>query len=121
MKTTTKANPLTLWFPGKPNMPLRWWKQYYDTSKIQMRDRCLFADIPLPAALQATKTVDWTALPDPTEAGTSACRPGEQRGPILPVAVGAPCVCNTEQRPLPLSRASRRIGPAFRGDDGSGW
>jgi uncharacterized protein with WD repeat len=62
MKTATKANPLTLWFPGKPNMPLAWWKPYYDTSKIQMRDRCLFADIPLPAALQATKTVDWTAL-----------------------------------------------------------
>jgi PLD-like domain len=62
MKTATKASPLTLWFPGKPNMPLPWWKQYYDTSKIQMRDRCLFADVPLPAALQATKTVDWTAL-----------------------------------------------------------
>jgi hypothetical protein len=61
-KTATKANPLTLWFPGKPNMPLPWWKQYYDTSKIQMRDRYLFAGIPLPAALQATKTVDWTAL-----------------------------------------------------------
>jgi phosphatidylserine/phosphatidylglycerophosphate/cardiolipin synthase-like enzyme len=62
VKTATKVNPLTLWFPGKPNMPLPWWKQYYDTSKIQMRDRCLFADVPLPAALQATKNVDWTAL-----------------------------------------------------------
>ena len=61
-KAATKANPLTLWYPGKPGMPTPWWKQYFDTSKIQMRDRYLFADIPLPAGLQATKTPDWAAL-----------------------------------------------------------
>lgn len=62
VRTATKASPLTLWSPGKPGMPVPWWKPYYDTSKIQMRDRYLFADLPLPAALKATKTADWSAL-----------------------------------------------------------
>jgi hypothetical protein len=61
-KAATKTFPLTLWYPGKPGMPTPWWKSYYDTSKIQMRDRYLFADIPLPAGLQAIKQADWTAL-----------------------------------------------------------
>jgi phosphatidylserine/phosphatidylglycerophosphate/cardiolipin synthase-like enzyme len=61
-RTATKASPLMLWFPGWPGMPVAWWKPYYDTSKIQMRDRYLFADLPLPAALKATKSADWSAL-----------------------------------------------------------
>jgi hypothetical protein len=44
MQTVTqKEPPLTLWYPGKPNAPIPWWKQYYDTQHIQMRDRLLFA------------------------------------------------------------------------------
>jgi phosphatidylserine/phosphatidylglycerophosphate/cardiolipin synthase-like enzyme len=38
MQRATKAEPLTLWYPGKPNQPLPWWKEYYDKTKIQLRD-----------------------------------------------------------------------------------
>jgi len=63
MQTVTqKEPPLTLWYPGKPNAPIPWWKQYYDTQHIQMRDRLLFADQPLPPGLAATKNVDWSAI-----------------------------------------------------------
>jgi len=58
----TQSQPLTLWYPGKPGAPQPWWQAYYDTSKIQLRDRCLFAEVPLPAGLAATKNVDWSAL-----------------------------------------------------------
>jgi phosphatidylserine/phosphatidylglycerophosphate/cardiolipin synthase-like enzyme len=63
MQTVTVTEPpLTLWFPGKPNAPNPWWKAYYDLKRIQMRDRHLFADLPLPAGLAATKNVDWSAV-----------------------------------------------------------
>jgi len=56
----TTTRPLTLWSPGKSDTP--WWKQYYDKTQIQMRDRCLFANVPLPSGMDATKKVDWSAL-----------------------------------------------------------
>jgi len=59
---TTKQPPLTLWYPGKPNAPTPWWKAYYDPKSIQMRDRLLFAEQPLPPGLTATKNVDWSAI-----------------------------------------------------------
>jgi len=62
MQTATTAQPLTLWFPGKAGAPDPWWKAYYDPTRIQMRDRYLFAGLPLPAGLAATKTVDWKAV-----------------------------------------------------------
>jgi hypothetical protein len=74
---TAKEPPLTLWFPGKPNAPTAWWKAYYDPTKIQMRDRYLFAALPLPAGLAATKNVDWSAIdaaPPPKKGGTGAAK-----------------------------------------------
>jgi hypothetical protein len=59
---TAQQPPLTLWYPGKPNAPNAWWKAYYDLNQIQMRDRLLFADLPLPPGLAATKDVDWSAI-----------------------------------------------------------
>jgi phosphatidylserine/phosphatidylglycerophosphate/cardiolipin synthase-like enzyme len=56
----TATRPLTLWSPGKSDTP--WWKQYYDKTQIQMRDRCLFANVPSPPGMDATKKVDWSAL-----------------------------------------------------------
>ena len=47
--------PLTLWFPGKARAPNPWWKPYYDRASIKMRNRLLFADLPLPARLAAVK------------------------------------------------------------------
>jgi phosphatidylserine/phosphatidylglycerophosphate/cardiolipin synthase-like enzyme len=66
-EVTEKEPPLTLWYPGKPSAPNPWWKTYYDPKQIQMRDRLLFADLPLPPGLAATKNVDWSAI-DPSAA-----------------------------------------------------
>jgi phosphatidylserine/phosphatidylglycerophosphate/cardiolipin synthase-like enzyme len=66
MKNATKAEPLTLWFPGKyPDTDPRskpWWQRSYDQHLIQFRDRCLFAQVPLPEGLQAVKNVDWKSI-----------------------------------------------------------
>jgi hypothetical protein len=63
MQTVTAAEPpLTLWYPGKPNAPNAWWQSYYDLKRIQMRDRLLFAGLPLQPGLAATKNVDWSAI-----------------------------------------------------------
>jgi phosphatidylserine/phosphatidylglycerophosphate/cardiolipin synthase-like enzyme len=63
MQTVTEEEPpLTLWYPGKPNAPTAWWRAYYDTKQIQMRDRLLFADLPLPPGVATTKNVDWSAI-----------------------------------------------------------
>jgi hypothetical protein len=61
MQRVTVAEPLSLWYPGKPNAPTPWWKEYYDPQKIQLRDRCLFANVPLPSGVDTKKTVDWDA------------------------------------------------------------
>ena len=61
-QVTVQEPPLTLWYPGKPNAPDPWWTAYYDLKRIQMRDRYLFAALPLPAGLAATKNVDWSAI-----------------------------------------------------------
>lgn len=61
------AQPLTLWYPDKRGMPLPWWKEYYDRTKIQMRDRYLFAGLPLPADMPSTKDVDWAAVDSAAE------------------------------------------------------
>jgi hypothetical protein len=66
MQKATKADPLSLWFPGKyPATDPRskpWWQRYYDQKMIQFRDRCLFAQVPLPAGLEAVKNVDWASI-----------------------------------------------------------
>jgi hypothetical protein len=88
MQTVTTAEPpLTLWFPGKPNAPTAWWKAYYDPTKIQMRDRYLFAALPLPADLAATKNVDWSAIdaaPPPKKGGAKKPAPGKATGKKSP-------------------------------------
>jgi phosphatidylserine/phosphatidylglycerophosphate/cardiolipin synthase-like enzyme len=68
MQESPVNEPFTLWYPGKPGMPTPWWKQYYDETKIQMRDRYLFADLPLPAGLAAAKFVNWSALDKASDA-----------------------------------------------------
>lgn len=62
MQGATKAAPLSLWYPGKPKQPMPWWKPYYDAKSIKLRDRLLFADLPLPPRLRSRKKADWTAL-----------------------------------------------------------
>jgi hypothetical protein len=81
-KVTTTQPPLTLWYPGKPSAPTAWWKAYYDLKQIQMRDRYLFADLPLPAGLSATKDVDWSAIdaaPAPKPGGKNSSAKGGKR------------------------------------------
>ena len=55
----TKVDPITLWFPGKPGAPVAWWKSSYDPKQVKLRDRYLFADIPLPAGIETVKNVNW--------------------------------------------------------------
>lgn len=62
MQKTSKATPLTLWYPAKPGQPVPWWAAYYDKSKIHLRDRCLFAGVPLPPGMATVKNVDWAKL-----------------------------------------------------------
>lgn len=62
MQRASKPQPLRLWYPGKPDAPVPWWKEYYDRTKIQMRDRCLFAKAPLPPGVATIKTVDWKSV-----------------------------------------------------------
>jgi hypothetical protein len=76
-QVTVKEPPLTLWYPGKPNAPDPWWKAYYDPKRIQMRDRYLFAALPLPAGLAATKNVDWSAI----DAAAPAPKKGAKQAP----------------------------------------
>src|SRR5580704_6859842 len=74
MQTVTSTNSLGLWYPGKPNAPpTAWWKSYYDTKNIHMRDRLLFAAQPLPPGLATTKNVDWSAV-DAAAAKQSAAK-----------------------------------------------
>ena len=69
MQTATETKPLTLWYPGKANAPTPWYKPYYDTTSVKLRDRCLFADVPLPAGLQTQKNPDWKSLLAEASAG----------------------------------------------------
>jgi hypothetical protein len=61
--TPAAGQPFTPWCPGKPNAPTPRWESYFDKSSIQLRDRCLFARVPLPAGVDTVKKVDWSALP----------------------------------------------------------
>ena len=82
MQEVTVAQPLSLWYPGKPNAPTPWWKEYYDPQKIQLRDRCLFANVPLPAGVATKKTVDWDAPTTdgaPAKKGKSAASQGSAK------------------------------------------
>ncbi len=57
-KTTqeaTAASPLGLWYPGRAGAGPAWWKQYYNPRRIQMRDRLMFAALPIPATVKAKK------------------------------------------------------------------
>jgi hypothetical protein len=76
-EVTTAEPPLTLWYPGKPNAPNAWCKAYFDPKQIQMRDRYLFADLPLPAGLSATKDVDWSAIDAARPAKKHAAKAGK--------------------------------------------
>jgi hypothetical protein len=62
MKAATSARPLQLWYPSKPGAAQPWWTPAYDQNGIKFRDRCLFANIPLPATLQSHKDVDWSSI-----------------------------------------------------------
>jgi len=103
MQTVTATEPpLTLWFPGKPNAPNPWWRAYYDPGRIQMRDRYLFADLPLPAGLAATKNVDWSAV---DSASPVAKKPAVNSTP----SKGAK---KTSAKKSPARKASTRKAPA---------
>jgi hypothetical protein len=77
-RKATEAQPLTLWHPGKVGMPRAWWQDYYDLTSIHLRDRCLFAQVPLPAGVAPVKTVDWSSL---DAAGAKPAKARRAEGP----------------------------------------
>ena len=105
---TTQEPPLTLWFPGKPNAPTAWWKAYYDPTKIQMRDRYLFAALPLPAGMTATKNVDWSALPPPAKGKGSS---GKAAGKTPPAKKAG-----KKAAKKPAKAAARKKAPKKKAD-----
>lgn len=107
----TTAKPLTLWSPGKSGTP--WWKEYYDKTKIQMRDRCLFANVPLPAGMDATKTVEWSAIDSSTPAtgGKKKAPPAKKRRSVAPSQKRAP---TRKKAAAPRKKVTARKAPAKR-------
>ena len=110
-EVTVKEPPLTLWYPGKPNAPDPWWKAYYDLKRIQMRDRYLFAALPLPAGLAATKNVDWSAIdaaaPAPKKTAKQAPSGGAKKTP----AKGTPAKKPSAKKAAPGTPAPKKSAP----------
>jgi len=55
----------TLWHPGLESIKPAWWEPYYDPSDVNLRDRHLFAHLPISDAIQSRKRPDWTSLDAP--------------------------------------------------------
>ena len=85
MKSATQAAPLNLWYPGKPGASDPWWAPAYDEKNIKFRDRCLFANIALPASLQSHKDADWSSIDEPSKPGSAATDPAAA-APASPAA-----------------------------------
>ncbi|HEV8028819.1 MAG TPA: hypothetical protein VGP50_15405, partial [Stellaceae bacterium] len=109
MQQATKPQPLTLWYPGKANAPLPWWKLYYDPTKIQLRDRCLFAGVPLPAGVATTKNVDWSAV---DAAGGAAAKTPRAKAATKPAAKRAATRGKAGRKRPPAKRATPKRRPA---------
>jgi hypothetical protein len=77
----TAAKPLTLQGQGDPHP---WWGPYYDPHDIKLRDRCLFANVPLPAGVATVKAAPSPAVP--ATAGTkpkaAPARPAKKKAPV---------------------------------------
>jgi hypothetical protein len=120
MKAATAAQPLTLWYPGKPGAPQPWWTSSYDPKDIKFRDRCLFANIPLPATLQSHKDVDWSSIGMPAKLGSKQTKPtsgsgANKKGPAK--APPAPKPASKKAKPAakkkqPQKGAVKKMAPA---------
>ena len=110
---TAQEPPLTLWYPGKPNAPNAWWKAYYDPKRIQMRDRLLFAERPLPPGLAAVKNVDWSAVDAAAAkkpaAKQSAAKKGASKAASKSPGKKAPA--KKAKRPVKKSSATKKNAP----------
>ncbi len=108
---TAQEPPLTLWFPGKPNAPTAWWKAYYDPKRIQMRDRYLFAALPLPAGLAATKNVDWSAIdaaPPPKKGAAKKPVSGQAAGKQSPAKKVGKKAAKAAKKKAPKKKAAKK-------------
>jgi phosphatidylserine/phosphatidylglycerophosphate/cardiolipin synthase-like enzyme len=111
MQQATKPQPLTLWYPGKANAPLPWWKPYYDPTKIQLRDRCLFAGAPLPAGVATTKNVDWSAVDAP---GAAAAKTTGAKAATKPATKRAATRGKAGRKRPPAKKVSPKRRPAAK-------
>jgi hypothetical protein len=111
-QVTVKEPPLTLWYPGKPNAPDPWWKAYYDPKRIQMRDRYLFAALPLPAGLAATKNVDWSAIDAAGPAAKQAPSGGTKKTPGSATPAKKPSAKKAASGTLSPKKSAAKKSPA---------
>jgi phosphatidylserine/phosphatidylglycerophosphate/cardiolipin synthase-like enzyme len=121
MQTVTSKDSLGLWYPGKPNVPpTPWWKSYYDTKNIHMRDRLLFAAQPFPPGLTSTKNVDWSAVDaaaakKPAAKGKSAATGATKTSPSKSSAKKKPAKKKpTKKKPTKKKPAKKSKKPAAK-------
>jgi hypothetical protein len=107
-QVTAKEPPFTLWYPGKPGASQPWWKSYYDPTRIHMRDRLLFAGLPLPPGLAATKNADWSAI-DATDGQTRPA--GKKTAPQRAPSKKAASKKATSKKAAPKKAASKKAAP----------
>ena len=114
MQATAPQKPFSLWYPGKAGASQPWWQAYYDPHSIQLRDRCLFAKVPLPPGLETTKTVDWSAIDK--AAANSGSGQTKKKGSArrAPAKKAAP----NRRRPASSPRKTPRSGGAGRAAGG---
>jgi hypothetical protein len=110
-QVTVKEPPLTLWYPGKPNAPDPWWNAYYDLKRIQMRDRYLFAALPLPAGLAATKNVDWSAIDAAAPVPKKNAEQAPSRGAKKTPAKKSPAKKPSAKKAAPNTPAPKKAAP----------
>ena len=105
----THADPITLWSPGKEGQPHPWWEGYYDQNNIKMRDRCLFAKVPLPAGMKSVKDVDWTAVDAaPPAKGAADESGGSARAPRKRAAGAGAAKTSAGRKPAAKKAAATR-------------
>ena len=115
MKSATQAAPLNLWYPGKPGASDPWWAPAYDEKNIKFRDRCLFANIALPASLQSHKDADWSSIDEPSKPASAATNPAAA-APASPAAPAPGKPSSPARKPTkpPAAKPSATKPPAAK-------
>ncbi len=105
----TAAKPLTLQGQGAPDP---WWAPYFDPRDIKLRDRCLFAGVPLPAGLATVKHASPSPAqpaPQPTPQPKPPAPQPKPQAPAKPAPAPAePKPAPAKEKPAPKPKAPAR-------------